>query len=1422
MDARLWFPPPQPIYLNISTTRFYNDLVVRQPNGEALAITKHATQGDVSFDPSGNAWQNSYFYCDCTAAFHPEMPFYVEDRTTGERIGPAPSNSQLIAWYWRPAPTDLYMIWRFSSGVSLAWNANGASLEGSYIIQRKYPSASTWSNIAEIPATSVAYTDTALGASIGCNYRILYSYAGATSAPSNQLFVGTYSSSAGPTGNGGAGTPVGGTPPPGQDGAQDDPDHDGLTNAEEIAMGTDRTKADSDDDGLTDDKDGWPMAKFLKKPRLPVWRYAVVEVVNGNNLNPVALNNNGDIIYTDNSPLRGYFRAAGQTTSIQIANTHFGDTNPIGSVVGLADNGTVVGTWSRTDPSDNSPHTNFKWQPSSSTIEYTGDTCDIPGHFVENPADGAWSSFGIQGITPGGTVYGAGQAGAWRYPIQSTSINAFAVSGRMVLGYPQPAFVVAKNWIEGPYTDGYANWDGSGNLINNSGDYIFYCDGYTRTENAPIGPSPTRGYYYSRGGAHAELVNCGSGGVALNDDLHILTADSILARTSARTVTNPKWTAYSAPRISHAKPYGSPTWIDFNNRLEAIGSRAKTEGSTTLTDWAVLINDQDYSIQDLVPADWTIKSLVQINEGGMILAKARNSAPTTTADSIVLLLPYDFVVPGKTYQDGADSSADEVGVLQLPISNPRPTVEMSEPQVSMDESAGTLIISIATGAVRDAIADSIDDGGEIQTVGLFDMNEQEDSQLSQASLSEQSDGQATRWRQHPKRFAFSNLSATIPLEAGFHVFEVRTSDNFVGNIGVAGFVVHVWKENDSSDPTAIRWEYGIEVQTPSARGCYVPIGFRMARLGQSNTGCKLSVDGEEFDLEARSDGMWRIKGGSEGFLSIVPVTQADGTVAYDLQGMNASHEVVRHRLEFDANGALRPIPLRLNAPQAGGGVNVFDLGFVPILLPRVNLPVGGTTLATKLTPRVGQPDQQNHFHLNNVAWIEPHSGPNGMPQMPRFEAQLSLGQPPAGQPNPDANSEVRWRLEVDFERPFNGSNPASGHRMVPPRFDRDRVLIPGDRQNVDGRPSYGGWIPARWRAAGQEANDAEAWTAWMPLSQAWDVTAEASWAREVAWGLFGGEARIYWQTRRNGQVGASQFLEFRIGGKNPDDATCKAYIQAHDTDTAGFKHWYAYAIAKHETFGKNVRSARRANPGNIYGVPQDPSLGLFYNQFWEGRPGGYGGAGSPVHNDDGITGTVLDQNGDGVPDGTGGFGLFQLTREQREATFRMPRDWFWNWQANVAAGVDELRMKRASALRCFNNENNSPNLDLRAPANATYVRHAVPRVRNPDNEADPMNSIAQSGWIYDADVGGSDGPAPNGFGPFTEQRPDYRKASFSDRDGYLILDTIRRYNGGRYVYYQTQNSRWAFRRWRTYDRKSYVDLVFEGIENTDVPLIYRP
>jgi alpha-tubulin suppressor-like RCC1 family protein len=60
--------------------------------------------------------------------------------------------------------------------------------------------------------------------------------------------------------------------------ASADDDGDGLTNAQEYALGTDPDNPDSDQDGTPDGGDGWPLNKAINVPPVPSFPYAVLDI----------------------------------------------------------------------------------------------------------------------------------------------------------------------------------------------------------------------------------------------------------------------------------------------------------------------------------------------------------------------------------------------------------------------------------------------------------------------------------------------------------------------------------------------------------------------------------------------------------------------------------------------------------------------------------------------------------------------------------------------------------------------------------------------------------------------------------------------------------------------------------------------------------------------------------------------------------------------------------------------------------------------------------------------------------------------------------------------------------------------------------------------------------------------------------------
>ncbi len=103
-DDTTWLPPPQPVYLNISESRWGHDLALRHVDGREYPIYPGQTQGNTSWVP-GNAsfaWSNSYYYFDANTQATPGMAWYIVDKTSGETAGYGETN--LAAWYYVPPP----------------------------------------------------------------------------------------------------------------------------------------------------------------------------------------------------------------------------------------------------------------------------------------------------------------------------------------------------------------------------------------------------------------------------------------------------------------------------------------------------------------------------------------------------------------------------------------------------------------------------------------------------------------------------------------------------------------------------------------------------------------------------------------------------------------------------------------------------------------------------------------------------------------------------------------------------------------------------------------------------------------------------------------------------------------------------------------------------------------------------------------------------------------------------------------------------------------------------------------------------------------------------------------------------------------------------------------------------------------------
>jgi hypothetical protein len=269
----------------------------------------------------------------------------------------------------------------------------------------------------------------------------------------------------------------------------------------------------------------------------------------------------------------------------------------------------------------------------------------------------------------------------------------------------------------------------------------------------------------------------------------------------------------------------------------------------------------------------------------------------------------------------------------------------------------------------------------------------------------------------------------------------------------------------------------------------------------------------------------------------------------------------------------------------------------------------------------------------SIAYIEPHRAANSSPDMPRLVARLHGG---------SAGSKVKWRLEVEYLR-GNGYRASYVNDFTRPE---DKVTCTAEK-------------------------DAD---------QEWRIFESQDWLNETQQhGFFGGTGKLYVSPVDQEDAPSEPVITFRIGGKNPDPQIARTFID----QSAGAQFWYAYAIARHETYGR-VRVNDQIR---------------FYNQFYTEYQGGPIGDASldmgwaawakgwPLYNLD------RDRRSDHTryQNGPGGYGMYQLTwgpKHPNDAQGTgpnafIPRRMIWNWQDNANGAITELQGKvgAAEALR---------------------------------------------------------------------------------------------------------------------------------------------
>jgi len=337
---------------------------------------------------------------------------------------------------------------------------------------------------------------------------------------------------------------------------------------------------------------------------------------------------------------------------------------------------------------------------------------------------------------------------------------------------------------------------------------------------------------------------------------------------------------------------------------------------------------------------------------------------------------------------------------------------------------------------------------------------------------------------------------------------------------------------------------------------------------------------------------------------------------------------------------------------------------------------------------------------SNIAWIDAHtSDQNPAPRMPQLEFRM---------PGLPQGMTIEAKLEVKYDR---GNGARTGRNQA-----EDTVKIPSDGnfKQVSG--------------------------------DTWQI-----WSEYQNEDFFGGDAKLTYRLKSGStEILPATTINFRIGGKNPDDARCRAYIETLPDAGPNGGLWFAYAIAKSESKDYNGQGSR-------------------YNQFLELS---VTHRGRPLFGDD--------------PSGPGGYGLFQVTGNAASATADIPRKQIWNWQENIIACMDILRSKRTTAVNWMAQQRNATNANGVALPNHTV--RAVTFAEGASRTMEDAVTIKLYNGASRASAGFVDNGNVQGF----------------------RLDPQ---GSGQYCFWRHSSSEWALSRYNVYSPPfNYVDRVCAEVE----------
>jgi hypothetical protein len=148
---------------------------------------------------------------------------------------------------------------------------------------------------------------------------------------------------------------------------------------------------------------------------------------------------------------------------------------------------------------------------------------------------------------------------------------------------------------------------------------------------------------------------------------------------------------------------------------------------------------------------------------------------------------------------------------------------------------------------------------------------------------------------------------------------------------------------------------------------------------------------------------------------------------------------------------------------------------------------------------------------------------------------------------------------------------------------------------------------------------------------------------------------------------------------NPDPQLARQFID----QTAGAQFPYAYAIARHETYGRVRENGQIRYYNEAYTSYQGGPIGdTSTDMGWAAWAKSW-----PLYNLDRAKYRSGPNKGQRYQNGAGGYGMYQLTWGPKQpdgtqgtgSNAFLPRKMIWNWQNNASGAITELQGKLTAA-----------------------------------------------------------------------------------------------------------------------------------------------